>query len=38
MKFDYGKNGLEIEIDPSWNVTTFHPKKQDYKANCENFQ
>ena len=28
MKFDYGKNGLEINLDPSWNVTIFHPKKQ----------
>lgn len=28
MRFDYGKNGLEINLDPSWNVTIFHPKKQ----------
>ena len=33
MKFDYGKNGLEIEIDPSWNVTLFHPKKQEVIKN-----
>ena len=28
MRFDYGKNGLEINLDPYWNVTIFHPKKQ----------
>ena len=28
MKFDYGKNGLEIEIDPSWQLTIFHPNEQ----------
>ncbi|MHA1437533.1 MAG: nickel-dependent lactate racemase [Promethearchaeota archaeon] len=27
MKFDYGKNGIEINLDPSWNITTFFPKK-----------
>jgi len=33
MKFDYGKNSLEIDIDPSWNVTTLHPKKQEIIKN-----
>jgi len=33
MKFDYGKNGLEIELDPSWNVTTLYPKKQEVIKN-----
>ena len=28
MKFDYGKNGIEINLDPSWNVDVFRPKKQ----------
>ncbi len=28
MKFDYGEEGLEIGIDPSWNVTIIHPKEQ----------
>ena len=33
MKFDYGKNGLEIDLDPSWNVTTLHPEKQEIIKN-----
>jgi len=28
MKFDYGKEGIEISLDPSWNVDIFHPKTQ----------
>ena len=28
MRFDYGKSGLEVKIDPLWNVTIFHPEKQ----------
>ena len=27
MKFDYGKNGLEIVLDPSWDATILRPKK-----------
>ncbi|MFX1446008.1 MAG: nickel-dependent lactate racemase [Promethearchaeota archaeon] len=33
MLFDYGKNKLEIEIDPSWNVTIFQPIKQKVITN-----
>jgi nickel-dependent lactate racemase len=33
MKFDYGKNGLDIRIDPSWNTTILHPKEQDEIVN-----
>ena len=33
MKFDYGKNGLEIDIDPTWDATIFHPKKQEIIKN-----
>ena len=29
VKIDYGKEGLEISINPLWNVTVFHPKKQN---------
>ena len=29
MKFDYGKEGIELNLDPSWNVTVFHPIKQE---------
>ena len=25
LKIDYGKEGLEISINPSWDVTIFHP-------------
>ncbi len=28
MKFDYGKLGLDINIDPKWNVSIFKPKEQ----------
>ena len=28
MKFDYGKEGLEILLNPSWNTTIFRPEKQ----------
>ncbi len=28
MRFDYGKNGLEINLDPSWNVTILQPKRE----------
>jgi len=29
MKFDYGKSGIEVSLDPSWNTTVFRPSKQD---------
>ena len=29
MKFDYGKEGLEIKLDPTWDVTIFHPIHQE---------
>jgi len=28
MKIDYGINGLELSLDPSWNVTVLRPKEQ----------
>ena len=28
MKLDYGKEGIEINLDPEWNVTVFHPLKK----------
>ena len=28
MKFDYGKKGIEINLDPSWKVTILHPENQ----------
>jgi len=28
MKFDYGKDGIEINLDPYWNVTILHPENQ----------
>ncbi len=28
MKFDYGSNGLDINLKPSWNVTIFNPDEQ----------
>ena len=28
MKIDYGKNGLELSLNPSWNVTVLRPKEQ----------
>ena len=33
MKIDYGKEGLDLEIDPSWNVTIFHPMEQEVIKN-----
>jgi len=27
--FDYGKDGIEIKVNPSWNLTVFRPKKQE---------
>ncbi|MFX0072169.1 MAG: nickel-dependent lactate racemase [Candidatus Hermodarchaeota archaeon] len=29
MRFDYGKNGLDITIDPTWNVDIFYSKQQE---------
>ena len=29
MKFDYGKSGIEVSLEPSWNTTIFRPSKQD---------
>jgi nickel-dependent lactate racemase len=28
MDFDYGKTGIEIEVDPKWNITVIKAKKQ----------
>ncbi|MFX1380007.1 MAG: nickel-dependent lactate racemase [Promethearchaeota archaeon] len=28
MKFDYGKDGIEIKLEPKWNTTIFRPPKQ----------
>ncbi|MFX1377306.1 MAG: nickel-dependent lactate racemase [Promethearchaeota archaeon] len=28
MKIDYGKEGLDIILDPKWNVSAFRPKEQ----------
>ncbi|MFX1456212.1 MAG: nickel-dependent lactate racemase [Promethearchaeota archaeon] len=28
LKLDYGKTGLEISVNPSWNVTVLQPKPQ----------
>ena len=28
MKFDYGKESIEINLDPNWNVTIFKPSEQ----------
>jgi len=33
MIFDYGKEGLEIMLDPSWNVTIFRPERQNAITN-----
>jgi nickel-dependent lactate racemase len=33
IKFDYGKNGIEIKINPSWNVTVMTPEKQELIEN-----
>jgi len=37
MKFDYGKDGLEINLDPSWNTTIFKPKPQEVIENPVEF-
>lgn len=29
MKFNYGKSGIEVSLDPNWNTTIFRPPKQD---------
>jgi nickel-dependent lactate racemase len=29
MRLDYGKDGLDIKIEPEWNVTIFRPVKQE---------
>ncbi len=29
MKIDYGINGLELSLDPSWNVTVLRPKEEE---------
>lgn len=36
MKFDYGKTGLEISLDPNWNTTIIRPLKQDVIENPRN--
>lgn len=28
MKIDYGKEGLELSLNPKWNVSILHPKQQ----------
>ena len=28
MKLDYGKNGIELEIDPNWNIKIIQPVEQ----------
>ena len=28
MRFDYGKDGIEINLEPYWNVTILHPNNQ----------
>jgi len=28
MKLDYGKDGIEINLNPDWNVTIFYPSEQ----------
>ena len=33
MKFDYGKEGIEIKIDPSWNADVIRPKTQNALKN-----
>jgi len=33
MKFDYGKNGIEISLDSNWNTTTLLPAKQEVVRN-----
>ncbi len=29
MKLDYGKEGVEINLNPDWNITIFHPSEQN---------
>lgn len=29
IKFDYGKDGIKIQVNPSWNLTVFRPKNQE---------
>ena len=29
IKFDYGKDGIEIKVNPSWNLTVLRPKRQE---------
>ena len=29
IKFDYGKDGIELQVNPSWNLTIFRPKSQE---------
>ncbi|MBY9008430.1 MAG: nickel-dependent lactate racemase [Candidatus Lokiarchaeota archaeon] len=36
MKFDYGKDGIEIALDSNWNTTTLLPKKQEVIRNPVN--
>ena len=33
MKIDYGKDGLDISINPKWNITTLRPKKEKVISN-----
>lgn len=33
IKFDYGKDGLDITLDPEWNVEVFHPEEQEVIPN-----
>ena len=33
MKFDYGKNGMEINLNPSWNVDILEPIEQSIIKN-----
>ena len=28
MKIDYGQKGLELSLDPLWNITVLHPEEQ----------
>lgn len=33
MKLDYGKNGIEIDINPNWNTTVIQPVEQEVIKN-----
>jgi len=33
MKFDYGKDGIKINLDPNWNVTILQPSNQKVIGN-----